>query len=247
MVRETPIIDSTARIELEEAYRNRRGRKVIQVIKLYLKNASPEVTTELTDLFDKMMTINGEYFTDVFYPLWQEILGKLNPNVSYVIDKQMVEFFSVRSGSSILAESHARVEENFGKIKHGRVFVLPDRIIASGRKTIAPKGYSAMGAGGVGYAMNLSKRIHDAIDNRFGYGFRLKYGYAYPLKGATIEYANQNVILVSNEFGDSDKKRIKLELRIMPLQTKGQSRSEFESVQDKVLDTIVNLVKQNHP
>ncbi len=261
------MIDNDARNEMEKAFRERRHHKVIQIIKLYMKVAKPEVISELASLFGHMIKLDVKYFMEHIYPSWQELLEKLDPYESLMIDKQMVERFSLPPGDHILAESYVRVEENFGKIKRGKVFVLPDRIIASGCKNVTPKGYAAMGAGGVGYAITLTERIYNAIANRFGNGYRSKYGYAYPIRGSTIKYSDQSAVALTNEMEYRDDggklKPVRLELRIIPLPFEGPAKNELEFFQrapsndknnsagaaDKVLDMIVKLVQEDaiHP
>ncbi|MEX2681928.1 MAG: hypothetical protein Q6373_010015 [Candidatus Sigynarchaeota archaeon] len=100
--------------------------------------------------------MDAEFFSGDVYPSLQDVFRKLDPLDALLMDRVLVTRLSLPPGTQILAESCADIEENYGKIKRGRVFVLPDRIIASGDKRVAERGYVALGAGGVGFARNLS-------------------------------------------------------------------------------------------
>jgi hypothetical protein len=241
-------LDEGTKTMLMQAFENKRNRDLAKILKKIVKKPDTELMGELTELFAQMLAMDPTFFMNSTYLDLQFVLKKQDPHDLFTMDRTMIERFALFPNEQILAECYGSVEENFGRIKPGRVFVTPYRIIVSGWKQIQTKGlgvalpmYAA-----INIAMDMSRKIRDAIARQFGSQERIMYGFIYPIKDSTKFKRSASLLRYRNVMQYTDDKGrikdLKLDFKLQPKPMKGQDKNEFKTNTAQVFDTIANLI-----
>jgi hypothetical protein len=241
-------LDEGTKTQLVQAFENKRNRDVMKILKPLLKDPTTELMASLTEAFAEMLAMDPTFFMEAIYLDLQAKLKKVAPPDLFTMDRTMIERFCLYPGETIVAESYASVEENFGQIKPGRVFVTPYRIIASGFKKIQTKGLgAAVGVfAAIHIAMDMSRKIKDAVARQFKSQERILYGFVYPIKNSIKLKRSASALSYRNEMEyETDKgkvKTIKLDFKLKPIAMKGQDKNEFKSNTAQVFDAIAGII-----
>jgi hypothetical protein len=241
-------LDEGTKTQLIQAFETKRNRDVMKILSTLLKKPGSELIGALTEALAEMLAMDPTFFMEVIYLDLQKKLMKADPMALFTMDRTLIERFCLYPGEAIVGESYATVEENFGKIKAGRVFVTPYRIIASGFKKIQVKGLgAAVGVyAAIHIAMDMSRKIKDAVARQFKSQERILYGFVYPIKNSIKLKRSASVLRYRNEMEyETDKgkiKTIKLDFKLQPVAMKGQDKNEFKSNTAKVFDAIAGII-----
>ncbi len=241
-------LDEATRTELLQAFEMKRNRDLTKILKKGVKVPDAELMGTLTELFAEMLAQDPTFYMNSTYLDLQTVLKKQDPRDLFTMDRVLIERFALFPNEQIVAECYGAVDENFGRINPGRVFVTPYRIIASGWKKIQTKGlgvalpyYAA-----VNIAMDMSRKIRDAIALQFGSQERIMYGFIYPIKNSTKLKRSASIIRYRNEMEYTDDKgrvkTLKLDFKLQPKPMKGQDKNEFKMNTAKVFDVIAGLI-----
>lgn len=241
-------LDEGTKTLLLQAFENKRNRDLTKILKKVVKIPNSETIGALTELFAQMLAMDPTFFMNSTYLDIQLVLKKQNPRDLFTMDRSLIERFALFPNEQIIAECYGAVEENFGRIKPGRVFITPYRIIVSGWKQIQTKGlgvalplYAA-----INIAMDMSRKIRDAIAKQFGSQERIMYGFIYPIKDSTKFKRSASVLRYRNTMQYTDDKGrikdIKLDFKLQPKPMKGQDKNEFQTNKTQVFDAIANII-----
>ncbi|MBN2150065.1 MAG: hypothetical protein JW839_01340 [Candidatus Lokiarchaeota archaeon] len=242
------VLDEGTKTQLLQAFEMKRNRDVMKILKPLLKKPTSELIGSLTEAFAEMLGMDPTFFMEVIYLDVQNQLKKAAPPDLFTMDRTLIERFCLFPGETIVGESYASVEENFGQIKPGRVFVTPYRIIASGYKKIQTKGLgAAVGAfAAVRIALDMSRKIKNAVARQFGNQERIMYGFVYPVKNSIKLKRSGSALSYRNEMEYEDDKgrvkTIKLDFKMKPIAMKGQDKGEFSSNTAQVFDAIAGII-----
>ncbi|MEX2681989.1 MAG: hypothetical protein Q6373_010330 [Candidatus Sigynarchaeota archaeon] len=243
-----PALDEATRTQLLQAFEMKRNRDLTKILKKIVKTPDTELMGSLTELFAEMLAQDPTFYMNSTYLDLQNVLKKQDPRDLFTMDRTLIERFSLFPNEQIIAECYGAVEENFGKIKPARVFITPYRIIASGFKVIQTKGlgYALPIYAAISIAMDMSRKIRDAIARQFGSQERIMYGFIYPVQNSTKLKRSASVLRYRNVMEYTDDKgrlkTLKLDFKLQPKPMKGQDKNEFKSNTQKVFDVITNII-----
>ena len=224
----------------------KKGPKTVRRLTRCIKNKELPFE-ELLDFIGELMRMDNIYFMEKIYP----ILHLDQPG--FDVDKFMLEKFCMIPGEKFLTIGNANINEK-KTLTSGRIFVTNYRIIMCGfqvvrsaQATVKTRPHligSIMRSGLTHKRKALRKAITKALSSEISNFDIVEWGYYFPISYAQNIKRTDKMISYLVKI-ETEKKNIKMKLKITPKKLKKQPKLEFQQQGRKLLDQIEQLLFQN--
>ncbi|KKM79290.1 hypothetical protein LCGC14_1351400 [marine sediment metagenome] len=243
---------SDVKTDIKYYFDAKKGPKTTKRLVRCLKKSELPLE-ETLDLLGELMRMDNVYFMEKIYPIlvnqtkYSPILQNLD------VDKYMLEKFCMIQGETFLAMGNAKISES-KTITSGKIFVTNYRIIMCGEQvvrsaqaTVKTRPHligSIMRSGITHKRKALRKAITKALSSEISNFDIVEWGYYFPISYAQNIKRTDKMISYFVKI-ETEKKNIKMKLKITPKKLKKQPKLEFQEQGRKLLDQIEELLVQN--